>query len=246
MANLTLREGRATPLSVQEVDDNFTALNTDKLEVSEFNASNILAKLRTVDGAGSQLDADMVDGLSPTASNQSSTLVSRDASGNFAANTITANLIGNVTGNITGNAETVTNGVYTTGVGVVTNTMLAGGITNNKLVNSSITINGTAVSLGGSINTLTADNTWLGIQTFRDDKFIVVDNEDPTRKVQLQVSSVAANTTRTLTIPNSNGTIATEEYVQTAGRNSQGTKYVSTSAPAGTGFVVGDMWYQHN
>jgi Major tropism determinant N-terminal domain len=34
--------------------------------------------------------------------------------------------------------------------GTVTNTMLAGSIANNKLANSSITINGTAVSLGGS------------------------------------------------------------------------------------------------
>jgi len=40
-------------------------------------------------------------------------LVLRDASGNFSAGTITANLIGNVTGNLTGNADTVTNGVYT-------------------------------------------------------------------------------------------------------------------------------------
>ena len=38
-------------------------------------------------------------------------LVLRDASGNFSAGTITANLIGNVTGN----ADTVTNGVYTSG-----------------------------------------------------------------------------------------------------------------------------------
>lgn len=45
--------------------------------------------------------------------NTPSTLVLRDASGNFAAGTITANLTGNVTGNITGNADTVTNGIYT-------------------------------------------------------------------------------------------------------------------------------------
>ena len=45
--------------------------------------------------------------------NTPSKLVLRDSSGNFAAGTITANLIGNVTGNITGNADTVTNGVYT-------------------------------------------------------------------------------------------------------------------------------------
>jgi hypothetical protein len=43
------------------------------------------------------------------------TIVSRDASGNFAANMITANLTGNVTGAVSGNAGSVTNGVYTTG-----------------------------------------------------------------------------------------------------------------------------------
>lgn len=46
-----------------------------------------------------------------TALNTAETIVFRDASGNFAAGTITAN----ITGNISGNAGTVTNGVYTTG-----------------------------------------------------------------------------------------------------------------------------------
>ena len=43
--------------------------------------------------------------------------------------------------------------------GTVTNTMLAGSIANNKLTNSSITINGSLVSLGGSVTvTATASN----------------------------------------------------------------------------------------
>jgi hypothetical protein len=48
--------------------------------------------------------------------------------------------------------------------GTVTNTMLAGSIANNKLVNSSITINGSAVSLGGSatIDALPAQATNSG------------------------------------------------------------------------------------
>lgn len=50
-----------------------------------------------------------------TADNTPNMIVARDASGNFAAGTITANVTGDVTGNITGNAGTVTNGVYTTG-----------------------------------------------------------------------------------------------------------------------------------
>jgi microcystin-dependent protein len=43
-----------------------------------------------------------------TTTNTASKVVARDASGNFAAGTITANLTGNVTGNITGNAGTAT------------------------------------------------------------------------------------------------------------------------------------------
>jgi hypothetical protein len=53
---------------------------------------------------------------------------------------------------VNGNAGTVTNGVYTTDTGTVTNTMLAGSIANSKLVNSAITINGSSTALGGSVN----------------------------------------------------------------------------------------------
>jgi hypothetical protein len=53
---------------------------------------------------------------------------------------------------IGGNAGTVTDGVYTTDTSTVTNTMLAGSIANSKLVNSSITINGSVTALGGSVN----------------------------------------------------------------------------------------------
>lgn len=55
-----------------------------------------------------------------------------------------------INGSINGNAATVTDGVYTTDTSTVTNTMLAGSIENSKLTNSSITINGTEISLGGS------------------------------------------------------------------------------------------------
>lgn len=58
-----------------------------------------------------------------------------------------------ITGSITGNAGSVTNGVYTTDTGTVTNTMLAGSIANNKLLNSSVTIGSTSVSLGATVTT---------------------------------------------------------------------------------------------
>jgi hypothetical protein len=71
-----------------------------------------------------------------------------------ASGTITGALTGNVTGNVSGNAGTVTNGVYTTDTGTVTNTMLAGSIANNKLSNSAVTIGSTSLSLGTSATTI--------------------------------------------------------------------------------------------
>ena len=65
-----------------------------------------------------------------------------------------SSLVGNVTGNVTGNAGSVTNGVYITDTGTVTNTMLAGSIANAKLLNSSLTIGSTAISLGSAGTTI--------------------------------------------------------------------------------------------
>lgn len=100
---------------------------------------------------------------SATSANTPSTPVARDSSGNFTANTITANLVGNVQGN----ASTVTNGVYSNQSysNPVWIASLAGSkvtsIPNSSLQNASITINGTAVELGGTvmIDTGTANNT---------------------------------------------------------------------------------------
>lgn len=53
-----------------------------------------------------------------------------------------------------GNAATVTNGVYTTDTGTVTNIMLAGSIANAKLLNSSVTVGSTSIALGATSTTL--------------------------------------------------------------------------------------------
>ena len=92
-------------------------------------------------------------GSTATALSTNSAIVARDASGNFAANVITANLTGTVTGSVTGNAGTVTNGVYTTSVAAVTNTML---------VNSTVTVNGTSIALGASATVTAAAGTLTG------------------------------------------------------------------------------------
>jgi hypothetical protein len=57
----------------------------------------------------------IVLGSTATPLSTTATIVSRDSSGNFAANMISANLTGLVTGSVSGNAGSVTNGVYTNG-----------------------------------------------------------------------------------------------------------------------------------
>ena len=56
-----------------------------------------------------------------TNNNTVSTIVKRDASGNFSAGTITANLNGNVTGNLTGNATTATTASSVSGTVAIAN-----------------------------------------------------------------------------------------------------------------------------
>ena len=115
MATITLRATKGSPLTNTEVDTNFTNINTEvgtKLTASSYTAADVLSKLLTVDGTGSGLDADTLDGLNSATANTVSTIVARDASGNFAAGTITATLTGNSTGThtgaVVGNASTAT------------------------------------------------------------------------------------------------------------------------------------------
>jgi hypothetical protein len=116
------RATKGSPLSISEADGNFAYLNDQlgaKLDSTSYTAADVLAKLLTVDGSGSGLDADRLDGLTSATANTSSTIVARDSSGNFAANTITASLTGNVTGNVTGNLTGNVTGNATNVSGVV-------------------------------------------------------------------------------------------------------------------------------
>jgi hypothetical protein len=124
MAEIVLRSTKGSPLTIAEADANFDNLNDEvglKLNSSAYTAADVLAKLLTVDGPASGLNADLLDGLNASNTHVSSTatVVSRDTSGNFAANIITANLVGNVTGNVTGNLTGTVTGNATNVSGVV-------------------------------------------------------------------------------------------------------------------------------
>lgn len=94
MATITLRATKGSPLTNNEVDANFNNLNTElgtKLDAADFTGTEILTRIKTVDGSLSGLDADTVDGATTATTNTANTIALRDGSGNFAANVITAN-----------------------------------------------------------------------------------------------------------------------------------------------------------
>jgi hypothetical protein len=145
MATIVLRSVKGSPLTIAEADANFDNLNTEvgsKLTATDYTASDVLTKIRTVDGVGSGLDADLLDGLNTSSSDTSGNTVVTRSSGNFSANIITANLVGNVTGNVTGN--------------------LTGTVTGNAT-----NVDGTvAINNGGTgATTVTAARTALGLGT---------------------------------------------------------------------------------
>jgi hypothetical protein len=102
-----------------------------------------------------------------------STIATGTAPFTVASTTPVANL------SIGGNAATVTNGVYTTDTGTVTNTMLAGSIANAKLSNSTITFGATSQALGSTVSGLTAvtlDNGAVGATTASTGKFTTLES----------------------------------------------------------------------
>lgn len=117
MATITLRATKGSPLTNAEVDANFSNLNTDigtRLLASSYTAADVLSKLVTVDGTGSGLDADFLDGLNTSSilpvSTDKSSVVTRDSTGNFAGSTITATVF---SGKFSGEAA-ITSGAITT------------------------------------------------------------------------------------------------------------------------------------
>jgi len=101
---------------------------------------------------------------------------------------------------------------YNSGTGQFTTSS----IPNAQLANSTVTVGSTAVALGASATTFTglASVTSTAVVT-NDSGFRVRNNSDNTKIFALDCSSISGSTTRTLVVPDANGTIATQAYVQT-------------------------------
>lgn len=118
MAAINLWANIERPLTIQEVDHNFDAINREvgtKLDAVAFNATNVLTILNNNAGAGSTLDADKVQGKYPNTSALPNTVVIRDGLGHVYAvqfyglhvGDVIGNVTGTVTGSLAGNATNV-------------------------------------------------------------------------------------------------------------------------------------------
>ena len=87
-------------------------------------------------------------------------------------------------------------------------------IPNSQLANSSVTVGSTGVALGGSATTITGLSSITSSAVVTNDNgFRVRDNSDNTKQLAFECSGISTSTTRTLTVPDANGTIATQAYV---------------------------------
>ncbi|PTW53925.1 hypothetical protein C8N35_11545 [Breoghania corrubedonensis] len=83
--------------ALQDNDSDIAAILSSlatKLPAASYTAADVLAKLKTVDGAGSGLDADLVQGAGPSTANAANTLVRRDAAGDITARLLRSEFTG--------------------------------------------------------------------------------------------------------------------------------------------------------
>jgi hypothetical protein len=100
------------------------------------------------DGAGSGLDADLLDGLNSASTNTASTIVARDASGNFSAGAISGTSLSTGSGASTWSIDDNTANVLT---------FKDGATTRLEIKSSGLHVNGSATALGsGTVTGVTA------------------------------------------------------------------------------------------
>jgi hypothetical protein len=246
----------ATIVTADLADNSITSVKIADGAITNTNISSAAAiadtKLTTIATAGKVSNS----ATTATSANTASTIVARDASGNFNAGTITANLTGNVTGNLTGNAATATSATSFSGnlsgdvtgaqsatvVGKINGTSLAG-LPTGLLKNTTstgvpmIATKGTDYSAGTSTlgTGILKSTTSTGALT------IALASDYPT--LNQSTTGNAANVTGTIAVANG-GTGATALLANNV-LLGNGTSTLQTIAPGTTGNVLtsnGSTW----
>ena len=223
-------------------------LQLQAAQIASYSAKDVFNKVKTMHGTGSGLDADLLDGLNPSTlipgTSDKSSIVSRDASGNFTANVITATLNGNAT--TASSATTATTATNVNGGTANVSTLSAtGDVTFGSTVSNTVLING-KLNIGGGLGTngqflmsrgTTLAPVWTTVSTV---PTVVDDNSNNIRYLVFvdgtgtQPLKVDVNTTPLSYTP-SNNTIDAD-ISGTARNVSGGTGYL-------TSLNVGDQFY---
>ena len=156
-------DGTANVSITTTIAANSVALGTDTTGdyVSSISVSGIGLSYLTAGGEGATYT--IISGA--TSANSPSQIVARDASGNFTAGTITANLTGNVSGSAasltTARTFSLTGNVTATGITfdgtgnvALATTIGSGVVTNAMLANSGLTLGSTTIALGSTTTTI--------------------------------------------------------------------------------------------
>ena len=86
-------------------------------------------------------------------------------------------------------------------------------IPNSQLANSTVTIGSTALALGSTTTTIAGLSSLTSSALVTNDNgFRVRDNSDNSKQLAFECSGISGSTTRTMTVPDSNGTISTESF----------------------------------
>lgn len=256
VSGITLSSASVVSGNLTGLADRATKLETARLinEKPFDGTADILIKAATWEPLepGEYIKGNAFDGnqartwdINANSANVIGSIVARNDQGGFAAGMITANLTGNVTGNVTATSGTSTFNIVEAaefrGATLTGNAFSASKLATARTINgiafdgsANITVPSNAQTLTGTyINSTVLDSTLRSVGTL----------------VELSIADtkiVIGNSTLN-TSPQS-GTIATQEYVQTAGRNSQGSKIVqsiSAGVPSNLIGVDGDIIYQY-
>jgi hypothetical protein len=220
----------ATILTVDLADNSITSVKIADGAITNTNISSAAAiadtKLTTIATAGKVSNS----ATTATSTNTASTIVARDASGNFNAGTITANLTGNVTGNLTGNAATATSATSFSG-------NLLGDVTGAQSATVVGKINGT--SLAGLSTGLLKNTTSTGVP------MIATTGTDYSAGTSTLGTGILKSTTSTgaLTIALASDYPTLNQSTTGNAANVTGTVAAANGGTGQTSYTMGDLLY---
>lgn len=192
-------------------------VETDKVALGTDTTGNYVAAGAVsgngLSGSASSEGATFTVSSNATALNTAETIVFRNTLGDFAAGTITAALSGNATTATTLQTSRNINGVAFNGsadITVTASTTNALTVGTGLQLNTGTTFNGSAartISIDSTVVTTTGTQT-LTNKTFTDSTTLFQDETDTTKKLAFQLSGITTGNTRTLTAPDTSGTVA--------------------------------------